>query len=199
MHIHIAILNMGWINVGLAATINQLILTHRTHRLSIVYTGLGMERRPISSNRNCIVRDCPQDADALCMIDADIVPPLNFLEAYSGEDILGLPMPIYRNGAICTGITPLDERGVQPVGEMSVVECSGVAGGVFFINRRVFGAPGLRFDDAFDDQGVLTSTEEYVYCHRARELGFRVWAHLGYPLSHIKEIDIREIWEAMTE
>jgi len=39
----------------------------------------------------------------------------------------------------------------------------------------------------------LTHTEEHTYCEKARRLGFRVWAHLGYPLGHVKEVDIARI------
>lgn len=196
MRFHIAVLNMGWVRVELAERLLQVVAYYRTHGLSIEFSGVGVQRRPIASNRNRIVRDCPKEADVLVMIDSDCIPPPNFLDAYAPEyDILGLPMPIYRDGDICTGIVLLDGQETLPVGEMVVVEASAVAGGVFFINRRVLDHPEMHagFEDWYDNDGVLTHTEEHTYCEKARRLGFRVWAHLGYPLGHVKEVDIARI------
>ena len=197
MYVYISVLNMGWVHVGLAnVLLNLAARGHPDYQIGIEFSGLGVERRPIASNRNRIVRDCPPAADVLCMIDSDIVPPLNFLDAASDEyDILGLPMPIYRNGDIVVGIVPLDGQEFQPVGQMQVVECKAVAGGVFFIQRRVFAHPEMQagFADWFDEDGIVTHTEEHVYCEKARRLGFRVWANLGYPLGHVKEVDLKRL------
>lgn len=199
MRIHIAALNMGWIHVGLAATLVHVAATHRVHNLSIEFSGWGVERRPIASNRNRIARDCPKNAEMLVMIDADCIPPMNFLDAANADlDIIGLPMPMYdRTGQIMIGIVPLDNREMVDVGSMNVIEASAVAAGVLFIHRRVLDHPEMcpPFEDRFDKDGVLTWTEDHVFCERAREQGFRVWANLGYPLGHVKEIDIRHVWE----
>lgn len=199
MRIHVVALNMGWIHAGLAMALVQVAAdTRRVHSISIEFSGVGVERRPIASNRNRIARDCPKDAEMLVMIDADCVPPLNFLDAADADlDIIGLPMPMYdRTGRIMTGIVPLDNRETVEVGRMEVIEASAVAAGVLFIHRRVLEHPEMRapFEDKFDEDGVLTWTEDHVFCERARKLGFQVWANLGYPLGHVKEIDIRHIW-----
>ena len=200
MRVHIAVLNMGWVRVELAQRLMEVVITQRAYPLSLEFSGIGVERRPIASNRNRIVRDTPEDAEVLVMIDADCIPPLNFLDAVDPElDIVGLPMPIWHSGEICTGIVSLDGAETQPVGAMELVECKAVAAGVMFIARRVFTHPEMQFVDEFDGDGVLTSTEDHVYCNKARALGFRVWANLGYPLAHVKEIDLQRVWIMMAE
>jgi len=200
MRAHIAVLNMGWVRVELAQRLMEVVITQRAYPLSLEFSGIGVERRPIASNRNRIVRDTPEDAEVLVMIDADCIPPLNFLDAVDPElDIVGLPMPIWCSGEIYTGIVPLDSAEMQPVGAMELVECKAVAAGVMFIARRVFTHPEMQFVDEFDGDGVLTSTEDHVYCDKARALGFRVWANLGYPLAHVKEIDLQKVWVMMAE
>lgn len=197
-HIHISILNQGWVRVELANVIDNAIVSYRKGPLSIEYSGLGAERRPICSNRNRIVRDCPPEAEILCMIDSDCIPPFDFLDAANPDlDIIGLPMPIYRGGEIIMGIRPLDDRKTVTVGEMAYEEERDIAGGLMFIARQVFAHPAMRgaFRDKFDKDGVLVSTEDHVYCDRARKQGFKVWAALGYPLGHVKEVDLKKVWE----
>ena len=199
MRIHVVGLNQGWVRVELASLREYLAATYRAHPLSMEYSGLGVERRPIASNRNRIVRDCPPEADVLVMIDSDCIPPADFLDVAELDlDIVGLPMPIWRAGELCTGIVPLDGQRMIPVGTPEVMEVKRVAGGVLFLARRVFAHPALRggFTDRFDEDGVLTHTEDHVYCDRARALGFHVYAALGYPLRHVKEVDLNQIHDA---
>lgn len=204
-HVHVAILHMGSIRWELSATVNAMLLNHRAgHRVSFRYYGDDYFSRPIPSSRNRIVRDAPKDADFILMLDADVVPPTNILEIAGFDlDIVASPSPIWRGGEdgdpVITGAVPLDGTEVVSVGEDKLLECRYVQGGAYCIAKRVFRHPEMRgaFADGFDEDGVVTDTEDYVYCRKARALGFRVWAALGYPLGHVKSVNLVSVHDAI--
>lgn len=204
--IHIAVLHMGTIRAELSAVINVILLERRCgFNVSIRYYGDDYFSRPISSSRNRIIRDMP-DADFCLQLDSDVVPPVNVLEIANYDcDIVACPSPVWRPGSeggpVITGIVPLVPT-TEPiqVGEDRLLECRRMGGGAYCIAKRVFTHPQMRgaFAEGFDEDGVTVTTEDYTYCDKARALGFRVFAALGFPLGHVKPINLVTVHDAVS-
>ena len=187
---------------------NAILLEHRCgHNVSIRYYGGDYKSRPISSSRNHIVRDMP-DADFLLMIDSDIVPHPDVLMLASYDlDIVASLAPVWRpgveGGPVVSGLVPLEPMaGAIKIGVDGLLECKRVGGGAYCIAKRVYSHPEMHgaFAEEFDEDGVTTTTEDYVYCDRARALGFRCWAALAYPvLAHVKPVNLVDIHDMINE
>lgn len=207
--VHVAVLHTGSIRAELSEMINLILLRHRCgHAVSLQYYGGDYWSRPIASSRNRIVRDAPKDADFILMLDSDVVPPPDVLMLASyGLDVVASPAPVWRpddeGGPVITGVVPLEPT-TEPVqvGGDRLLECRRVGGGAYCVAKRVYAHPQMRgaFADLFDEDGVITTTEDYVYCDRARALGFRVWAALRYPLlGHVKPVNLVDVHDAVAE
>ena len=207
--VHVAVLNTGEIVTGLSEMLNLMLLRHRCgHAVSLQYYGGDYWSRPIASSRNRIVRDSPKDADFILMLDADVVPPPDVLMLASYDlDVIASPAPVWRpkdeGGPVITGIVPLEPTtGPIEIGGNGLLECRRVGWGACCIAKRVYKHPQMRgaFADLFDEDGVITTTEDYVYCDRARALGFRCWAALAYPvLAHVKPVNLVDIHDVINE
>ena len=193
MHVHVAVLHMGWIRWELSAWLLWVAATERRMLVSIKYYGADPQGRPIASNRNRIVRDRPPGADKVLMLDSDTVPPKNLLDiALMEHDIVFCPSPIWRAGRVISNVKPLEGSTVD-VGRDEVIEVAAGGGGAFCVSCAVLDALPGAFMDRYDADGVTTMTEDYIFCDAARSAGYRIYAALGYPIGHVKEINIATI------
>jgi hypothetical protein len=52
--------------------------------------------------------------------------------------------------------------------------------------------PGA-FAGRYDARGIKVVSEDYAFCDAARTAGYRIHAALGYPLGHVKEVNLAVI------
>lgn len=196
MHVHVAVLHGGWIRWELSAMLNRILLGKKPCKVSLQYYGPDPEGRPIDSNRNRIARDRPANSDFVLMLDSDVILPANILDLAEFDlDVVGCPSPIWRPPNVVINVKPLGGAESVQVGSDEIVEVEVVGGGAYLIAGRVLDALPVPFAYEYGADGVRISSEDHVFCRRAREAGFKVWAAMGYPLGHIKEVNLLNIPE----
>lgn len=182
---------------------------------------------PFVLNLHKIVADViAQGWDYLLLVDDDNPPLNNPLDLVELDlDVVGLPTPVWHcdtsgtdrpfyfnalrqvedpDGSI--SFRPLDSypewkgAGLQ--------EADAVGTGCILVARRVLEelarraeASGDPLDAPFmrmwDTRGMVTMGNDYAFCLRARQAGFRVWVHWDYPCRHFQTIELREGVEQM--
>jgi glycosyltransferase involved in cell wall biosynthesis len=125
-------------------------------------------------------------ADYLLFLDSDMVfPPTVLLRlVLHRKDIVG--------ATYTRRVAPFDALGSKLAEQPAVLsgdllEMHRIPTGCLLINMQVFNKlakPYFRFDT--DDKGQIVG-EDYVFCDRAREAGFRIWcdAFLSREIGHI--------------
>jgi len=201
-HVHVAVLHTGWVRWELSSWLNYITFNERRMSFSIQYYGNDFAGRPCSSNRNRVVRDRPLGSDVM-MIDSDIVPPIDLMDiGLLDLDVIGCPSPIWRGddprGPIITNLKTFGEP-IVDIGKKTILEVEAIGGGIFYVSKRVMEHPGMRgaFRDIMDADGVCTMTEDYYFCQRARKMGFKIHAALGYPCGHVKETNLKAMFDMM--
>ena len=214
-HLHIAILTQGTVRWELSNYLHQLLLNQdvwEKHDFSVrYYLGTGIEGRPVSSNRNRIVRDRPQPPGKSCeliMIDSDVIPNSRLIEvAEQGLDIVICPTPILRPSS---GDCParINMNAATPgkeltLGAESYDEVLQGGTGAIFISNEVMEHPDMRAPFRFmaDEDGVNFRGEDYTFCDRARSAGFRIYSASALLCGHVHPINqltvMRRFYEIM--
>ena len=160
--------------------------------------GLEISRmHPIDSNRNAIVKKFmtlreAQKFEYLLFVDTDIVPPLGAVDALlsHGKKVVG---------GICFIMSPdampipnisieLDEGHYQA----TLVEVKGMGTGFMLIHRDVLrdvGKSPFRF--RYDEWGMVTICgEDYDFCEKAVNAGYKIYADFGIQCGHYKQVDL---------
>ncbi len=197
----IAVLNEGWVRKEIPISLLSIMRRPRTDlkRIKIIWPS----ERPVSANRNYAVKVMLDEGfDYLLMWDDDQACPYDPLDLIRfDKDIIGLPTPIYRSAdnpdkPITLNVNDLRDGGgwqtkeLQP--DMGLVEVSMVGTGMMLIARRVLEHPAMKpaFIEMWDEDGLVELSEDYNFCLRAREAGFRVWTHTGYRSEHWSTIPL---------
>ena len=131
-------------------------------------------------------------ADFLLFLDSDMLfPPTTlFRLLIHGKDIVGATYT-KRVAPFETLGTPLAEQPVASSGDL--VEMRRIPTGCLLIDMRVFdklSKPYFRFE--VDANGAIVG-EDYAFCDRAREAGFRIWcdAVISRQIGHIGQMVYR--------
>lgn len=160
--------------------------------------------KPTSSNRNEValfVRSEPQ-VDYLLMVDDDVVPPVRVLDYVDEDkDVVVFPCHIWRanenaDHPVMLAISLLEDASTRWVDKRQrLVEISRGGTGAMLIARRVLEHPGMAapFADGFDEAGVRNNGHDLMFCDRAREAGFRIWAAMDCVSSHYKTVDLAQV------
>lgn len=143
-------------------------------------------------------------------IDADNAPmrnPLDLVEM--DKDILALPTPIWHYEHK-PGERPIAWNGFdwdETVGacrehprKEGLQRVDAIGTGCFLIARRVFEDPMMRlapFQRIYNLDGTVEKGNDIAFCEKARERGWEIWAHYGYPCHHFNELDLTEVEQAM--
>ncbi len=194
--IFIAIPNMGTVATSLAL---RMVRWSRDPRFKVQFYAPSFIR-PIPAARNAIVENFLRSGfEYLLMIDSDVVPPENILDlALLNLDIVAAPCPVFKDGFVILLVLREagDEPGFKvfeeiPVGRLLEVDATGT--GCMMIHRRVFEAldkPYFKF--VMDDEGNLFMGEDFDFCVRARERGFKVYVHTGYLCEHWHNVNLAQ-------
>lgn len=161
---------------------------------------------PTSGNRNYIVKLFLESKnDFLLMLDNDTAPRSNLLDMVEKDlDVVGFPCPVWRGigtpegVAITWNFSPLDGSEKIHMGEQDLMEVAQIGGGAILIARRVLEHPNMKapFIDQFDEDGVREVGHDYLFCRRARDAGFQVWAATKHLCGHVKDRDLIEVFKA---
>jgi hypothetical protein len=206
-HIYIAIpsrdMTLSPISGKLAMVLFELVKNPAYSVIIDIVAGYPLER---VRNQICH-KFLASDADYLIMVDDDIVPPINILEmALHDKDVIGalcyayMPGPGYYSVAYtkdannAPGAAPPRLGIGRDIENTGIVEVELVGGGCFMIHRRVLEALEEPFFRMEMDEKILviTASEDFSFCRKARKAGFRIWLDTGKPCRHIKSLDMRE-------
>ena len=174
---------------------------------------------PYVNNLHKVVEDFLKgEFDFLLLMDDDNPPLNNPMDLVELDlDVCGLPTPVWHSevlgdrpfyfnaltesrdaAGMVEGFKPLDCNGVPPQG---LVECDAVGTGCVLIARRVLvelmerckgnpmEAPFMR---KWNDKGQVEMGNDYAFCSRARDAGFKIYAHFDYTCQHFNELEIQE-------
>lgn len=153
------------------------------------------------------------NADWVCMIDNDTVPPpdfvarvMKFARSRPGVDVVSLPswiMPVpglallntgYRNPPPTTSANRYRFTNQLP-SEWMEVDVTG--GGCLFIRREVLTAleqPCFHLPDyAIRDHCENGACEDFAFSDSVKAAGFHIWTHGGMACSHLKTVDLADM------
>ena len=148
----------------------------------------------IAENRTyCAVKAANNNSDFLFFVDDDMVFPLETLDILveQDKDVIG---PAYksrkadakRTAAILEGGF-IDLDTVEEDKYQKTFECKAKGTGVLLIKVGVFEKMDRPwFDFVYDkDLGVCTMGEDYFFCKKAREQGFKIWCDPTIKIGHL--------------
>ena len=192
-NIYLAVLNQGEIRTDLSQIIN-LIIQNDSYRIYLTYpTG-----KPITNNRNTIVQKfLASECDYLMMIDSDIIPPPNILNlADFNVDIITPLMFVKQKGMLIPLFLKRNKDGIYDaadyLGRTGLQEVDATGTGCIIIKREVIEAIKHPFENVYDEDGIKTLGNDFKFCQKARELGYKAWVHLDYVASHHATQDLKD-------
>ncbi len=156
---------------------------------------------PVDLVRNAICeRFLAGHADYLLMIDDDMVPPRNLLGmADHGLDIISGLLYAFtpERGVYNVAYTIVDGKAHRSeIGSRAeyrgLREVDLVGSACLMIHRRVIKAmPQPWFRTVMDETITqLLDSEDFYFCRKAREAGFKIYLDTDRPCGHIKSIDL---------
>ena len=162
---------------------------------------LTIERGPyIHHNRNKFVREfLAGDWQWLLQIDMDILFQCDVLEkllARKKDIVFGMYVRL-NNGRPLSTLCRLKPNGLySSIGEFGggLIEVDGAGTGLCLTHRRVFEAiKKQRPDDYntwfdFDPAPDGIYSEDFTFCRRVKETGFRLWGDCDIPTGHTKDM-----------
>lgn len=199
----------GWVAPGLTLELMRMAFGSGQH-YRLTYSPID-GFHPISAARNHCVENIflKSDADILLMIDNDITPPPDLMEA-----ILNMPPEcdiacfVYwvwgpqLAPMLCVGQWEMTAQGKQMVATdfaSSAWHEIGAGGtGCIAIRRRVLEEmPKPIFKIDYDNYIGQAMSEDIFFTSRAKEAGYRLFTHPGYICSHSRTMDLAEINSGM--
>lgn len=196
--------NEGWVRKELAQVLMNLMIDDRyslTFRLP--------QARPLENNLHEIINAFVEgDWDYWLSIDADTIPKSNPLDLVELDlDIVGCPTPIWKYGG--KGVRPIQWNAYKfdPTDELfydqygkGLQRVDAVGGGCLLVARRVFLDKSMQ-EGAFArftrPDGTVRYGNDLSFCIRAKERGWKIWAHFDYTCEHWKECPLNDIASAM--
>lgn len=157
-------------------------------------------RLAVTDVRNRIVQWFLTDTTApyLLMVDDDVIPPMDVLTlADQTKDVIGCPYFIARPPGLQIPVPCVLKRVPdgpsfrfetfdQPFGLSGLLEVGAMGTGCLMIHRRVLTHPSLTipFRMGHDAYGRMTITEDILFCKRATDVGFHIWADMDRMADH---------------
>jgi len=200
--IYVAILNQGTVSSGLET---QMYIWMKDLGAKYIYSYFPTKysNRPISNNRNQIVKDFLRtDCDYLMMLDDDTCPLKNPLELIEHDkDVIGAIYPGRTNEGIIFHIYKFGEEYPKKLvfkqydnSEIrGLTKIDAIGTGCVIIKRNVLEKIKRPFEDLFDEDGILVTNDDMHFCHKCRQNGFEVWTHGDYMCSHYKTVDLLQM------
>ena len=205
-NILVSVPNQGWIHKLVSLSTNKLLMD-RGYKCNIIYP----THNPFENNLHHIINDfVAGNYDYWLSIDADNPPmsnPLDLIEL--DKDIIGLPTPVWHFTDKVKGERPWYENVYKYIPEedayaewkdkKGLQEVDAIGTGCFIIARRVFDNPELRkgaFTRKLNPDGTVNKGNDISFCERAKEQGFKIFAHFDYKCQHFNELELHEVVRA---
>jgi len=199
--VYISVLNQGAIRPELVSLLHNLTFQNK-YELMISYPS----EKPIANNRNTIVQSFLQrpEFDYLMMIDNDIVPPLDILNLVDYQkDIIAPVLFMYQQKAVIPLILERKPDGLYTTkpfrGHEGLTECDAVGTGCIVLSRKVLEAVRKPFMNEYDADGIKLYGLDIAFCRRAGDIGFKTYCHLDYVCSHHTELDLKNVYAALSD
>lgn len=161
------------------------------------------EKLSVANVRNRIVRDFLQTkAEALVMVDDDVIPPPGFVEKLLNTpyDIVAAPVPIAKVPAHTLFVNVFD---VGPNGEIMTVTvpenghiaCDAVGSGCTLYRRNVLADKRMSqpFNQQLDKDGTILVGQDLEFCRRARAFGYTIGANFDATCDHYVSLHLSAI------
>lgn len=204
--VQIAVPNEGWLQKYVTAALIKMCRDPRGHDLSFTF----LSDKPSDNARNRIIKEFldHRDDDYLFFIDSDNPPVFeehNPLDLASHDlDVVGLPTAIWNSriqerlgrNPIVWNCFDWDDEGqgwIEHRHRPGLQEVDAVGSGAMFIHRRVLQKVKPAFVRTWDDDGIVATGSDLLFCKRAKEAGFRIWVHYDHICRHFKERDLLEV------
>jgi len=158
--------------------------------------------KPIANNRNKMVQEfLAGSCDYMMMIDSDIVPPPTVLAFADFEkDIIAAKCYMYQQSMVAPVIFKRKSDGMYtPINAESssgLIEVDAVGTGCIMLSRKVLEEIKAPFLNEYDQDGIKLWGLDIAFCRRAKEKGYKVYAHLDYDCCHWQPINLRIMYRA---
>jgi len=151
-----------------------------------------------TENRNYLIQKfLESDCEWLFLLDADTVPPMNVLDMLKNDkDVCCGLYFVWMKG----GLYPLamkkvgDKYNIIPDQDEPLVEVDASGGGCMLLKRKVIEAlKPPYFKELQDQYGCRSKGNDFYFCEKVKEAGFKIWLDKRYVSSHYKTIDLRNL------
>jgi hypothetical protein len=205
--VYVGVPNQNWIHKFVTRKLIEIFVAPGEHKL--IYDDTS--DKPTDNCRNQIVkRFLEHDADYLLFLDADNPPMKSPLELVGlDKDILALPTPIWYSKVAeknkgerpivwnCFDFVDTTGGWREHVPKEGLQEIDAAGTGCMIIARRVLERVRPAFYREWTKDGTVSVGSDLLFCKRAKEAGFRCWAHYDYPAMHFKERELVEIHQLL--
>lgn len=197
----ISVPNTGWMHKHVTVAVLKLLSDRRVRSTVIFPTWV-----PYEHNLNRIAEDMlDKEYDVWLNIDSDNPPINNPLDLLDLDlDVVGCPTPQYhftgKEGErpvywVACDRVPEGYKEHDP--KSGLQEVDAVGSGCWMVRRRVLLSISQPiFERVYDNRGRVDRGPDFRFCEKAKEVGFRVWAHYDYPCRHFKEVELTEAMQA---
>lgn len=205
----ISIPNMHWIHKTVVHKAMYLLQDDR-YKINLIMPSY----KPYVNNLHHIVQDFVNgNYDFWLNIDADNPPANNPLDLVKlDKDIIGLPTPIWHFTNSKKGERPVYlnaydydssvDSYLEHQPQAGLQEVDAVGTGCILISKRVFQNKEMLkapFARKWDENGTVNKGNDISFCERARNKGFKIFAHFNYICDHLSELSLLETHRAYTE
>lgn len=197
----ITVPNQMWLHKHVVFCLLHLQNDNRLDKQIILPT-----HRPLENNLHHIIKEFLEgDYTHWLSIDADNPPTKNPLDlVFLDLDIVGCPTPVLhidKQGERPLYLNALDWGGngwTEHNDKIGLQEVDAIGGGCFVISRRVLEKLKYKqpFQRTYNRDGTVEYGNDYSFSKKAKEAGFKLFAHYDYLCRHFVEVDLLETWEA---
>jgi SAM-dependent methyltransferase len=195
--------NQGSFRAEVVVSIIKMLQEPCGHEIQMDFTALS----PTDNCRNHIVNAAiEQDSDYLLFIDSDNPPEKNPLELIDLDlDVTVLPTLIFLSNKfgnvgkipLCWNVFTWEEskdmwRDYKDYDGLQEIDSGGT--GCMIIARRVFEKCRPCFVRGWNPDGTADKGSDLLFCQKAKNLDFKIWAHFGYFCSHYKTVNLLDVY-----
>ena len=198
--VYVVILTQGTIVAEMTTKIFQYLSEYMDNDKYNIIFGTS-QRIIVDNNRNNIVKKFLENEwDYLLMLDEDNPPEKNPLDLLAlNLDIVVCPTPMIRkdlNPPITFSVFDKVENGYKGLsyqGGDKLQEIDAGGTGCMMIRRQVLEVIKAPFESDWNEDGTRGTGSDIKFCDKAKEKGFKVWAHWDYICSHYKRVNLLDI------
>lgn len=192
----VAVCNQGWVRNEVSIATMRMSHDPR-YDIKFIYP----QHKPYENALSHVALQVKKELwDFLVIIDDDNPPQKNPLDLIQLKlDIVACPTPQWNDTdkfpiyfvAMDNGVGGWNEHKEQ----IGLQEVDAVGSGCVVLSRKVLEAFDDPFKRVWSADGTMDTGVDFNFCQRAKEKGFKVYAHYDYLCSHFKELDLLKVLE----